>query len=360
MNGSADLYEKIEQYCLDLMDSRERHFFELEMEHNAALQQAVDEYRTLLQSFDHMQSRAFIHSSLDHLHRHSRSHSEVIVNRLRLHVSKYWRTASVAASVAFVASMITFLGARSLYKKDTHAQYQTLRNEISSIKRDQADIKEEVDRVKSAQTVLPDYPSKYSGTAFAIGRNGYLVTNLHVLEGNGKIFVVTPDGAGHTAEVATTDPDNDLAVIRITEEGFSFPGKPPYSIRKGSPSLAQRIFSMGYPKDEIVYNEGYISSTTGFDGDTARFQLELPSGPGVSGAPIIDEKGQLAGIVSGKQSQSEGITFAIKPRALQRLLKNLPPDFNATDLQTNELGGLNRAAQVKKMHPFVCVVKVYN
>jgi RPA family protein len=67
----------------------------------------------------------------------------VVFNQLKLHVNKYWRTASVAASVAFVASMLTFVGARSIYKKDTHTQYQTLRNEkfLSNAKKDSLDPK---------------------------------------------------------------------------------------------------------------------------------------------------------------------------------------------------------------------------
>jgi len=360
MNGSFDTYELIEKYCLDLMDEKEKHYFELEMDKNPALRSAVEEYHTLLLSFDHMQSRDFIHHSLGHMHRNSRSHTDVVINQLKLHVSKYWRTASVAASVAFVASMLTFIGARSVYKKDTHAQYQTLRNEINTIKRDQNDIKEEVDKVKSSKIELPDYPSKYSGTGFAISKNGYLVTNLHVIEGYQKIFVFTENNVGHQSEVVATDPDNDLAILKINEEGFSFPSAIPYSVRKSGGSLAQRVYSMGFPKNEIVYNEGYISSTTGFDGDTARYQLELPSGPGVSGAPIIDESGNVIGIVSGKQSQSEGITFAIKSKSLLNVLKSLPNDFSANEIQHNELAGLNRAAQVKKIQPFICVVKVYN
>ena len=360
MNRPFDQYEQIEKYCLDLMDERERMFFEQEIAQNTALASAVSEYKTLLNSFDHMQSSAFIHSSLDQLHHHSRSQTQVIINQLKLHVNKYWRTASVAASVAFVASMLTFLGARSIYKRDTHAQYQTLRSEINSIKRHQNDIKEEVDKVKQSKIEVPDYPSKYSGTGFAISQNGYLVTNMHVIEGYKKIFVFTADNVGHESQVIVADTANDLAILKINETGFSFGSKIPYSVKKNTPTLAQRIYSLGFPKNEIVYNEGYISSTTGFDGDTARYQLELPSGPGVSGAPIVDEHGNVIGVVSGKQSQSEGITFAIKSKSLLKLIKTLPTDFSANEIQNNELSGLARSAQVKKMQPFLCVVKVYN
>ena len=259
-----------------------------------------------------------------------------------------------------MASMLTFLIARSVYKKDTHAQYQILKGEINTIKKDQKAIKTEVDKVKQDVVPLPDYPSKFSGTGFAISKNGYLVTNLHVVDGYTKLFVVTADGVGHQSQVVATDELNDLAILKITESEFSFNGRLPYSIRKSPLSLANRVFSLGYPKNEIVYNEGYISSTSGFEGDTNKFQLELPSGPGVSGAPVIDDSGNILGVISGKQSQTEGVTYAIKSKALLNLVKTLPHDFSTGMLQDNVIHTTNRSAQINQMQRFICMVKVYN
>ncbi len=361
MNEHTNTYELVEKYCLGLMDDKEKMFFEIEMESNPALNNLVQEHKTLLQAFDHHNNKEFISYSLDSIHKHSHSHTEVILKHLKLTVNKYWRTASVAASVAFMASTLTFLIARSVYKKDTHAQYQQLKGEINTIKKDQRAIKTEVDKVKKDVVPLPDYPSKFSGTGFAISKNGYLVTNLHVVDGYTKIFTVTEDGVGHQSEVIATDEVNDIAILKIIESDFSFDGKLPYSIRNRSNlNLANRVYSLGFPKNEIVYNEGYISSTTGFEGDTNRFQLELPSGPGVSGAPIIDESGNILGIISGKQSQTEGVTYAIKSKALLNLVKTLPKDFALNALQESTIKSQNRSGQISQIQHFVCMVKVYN
>jgi S1-C subfamily serine protease len=110
----------------------------------------------------------------------------------------------------------------------------------------------------------------------------------------------------------------------------------------------------------VVYNEGYISSINGFEGDSNKFQLELPSSPGVSGAPIIDETGNILGIISGKQSQTEGITYAIKSKALLDLMKTLPKDFSLNALQENLVKGQTRSGQISQIQKFVCMVKVYN
>jgi len=359
MSDKLNTYELVEKYCLGLMDDNEKLFFEIEMENNHALNNLVEEHLSLLRTFDHQCNKEFIRYSLDSIHQHHQTHTEQLLKQLKLSVNRYWRTASVAASVALLASSLTFLVARSVYKKDTHAQYQLLKGEINTIKKDQKAIKREVDKVKKDVIPVPDYPSKYSGTGFAIAKNGYLVTNLHVVDGYTKIFTFTEDGVGHQSEVVATDIDNDLAILRINEGGFKFSGNIPYSVRKSSINLANRVYSLGYPKNEIVYNEGYISSITGFEGDSTRFQLELPSNPGVSGAPVLDESGNILGIISGKQSHTEGITYAINSKALINLVKDLPQDFKG-NLRENLLSGQARTNQIKQIQHFVCMVKVYN
>ena len=360
MKEPINTYELVEKYCLGLMDDKEKMFFEIEMEHNPALDKMVQEHKTLLLTFAHHNNKEFIKYSLDSIHAQHQNQTQVLFKHLKLSVNKYWRTASVAACVAFMASAFTFLIARSVYKQDSRAQYQLLKGEINNIKKDQKDIKKEVDKVKKNVVQVPSGPSQYSGTGFAIGKNGYLVTNLHVVNGYTKIFSFTEDGVGHQSEVVAVDELNDLAILKITESDFAFNGKIPYSIRKSSLNLAHRVYSLGFPKNEIVYNEGYISSVTGFEGDTNKFQLELPSSPGVSGAPIIDETGNILGIISGKQSQTEGVTFAIKSKALLSLVKTLPKDFASNVLQDNNIKGQNRSGQIGQIQKFVCMVKVYN
>ncbi|MBK7763392.1 MAG: trypsin-like peptidase domain-containing protein [Bacteroidetes bacterium] len=353
-------YELVEKYCHGFMDDKEKMFFEIDMENNPALAQLVHEHKTLINTFDHHNNREFIRYSLDSIHKHSHSQTHLMLKHLKLSVNKYWRTASVAAVVAVTASVLTFLFARSIYKKDTQATYQLLKGEINNIKKDQRAIKHEVDKVKINAVPVPDYPSKFSGTGFAISKNGYLVTNLHVVDGYTKIFTFTEDGIGHQCNLVVKDELNDLAILKINEDDFKFSGNLPYSIKKSNINLAHRIYSLGYPKNEIVYNEGYISSVTGFDGDSNKFQLELPSNPGVSGAPIIDETGNVLGIISGKQSQTEGVTFAIKSKELINLVKELPEDFKTSVLQENNIRSLNRSGQINQIRKFVCMVKVYN
>jgi len=358
--SSDNMYEQIEKYCLDLMDDKEKQYFEQEIARNLSLKHAVEEYHILLATFDHQQSSDFIHSSLNQIHAGSRSQTDIILNQLKLHVNRYWKTASVAASVAFIASTLTFMAARSVYKKDTKTVVENLRKELNTIKNKQTNFEKEAEKVKNEKSHVPDEAAKYTGTSFAISKNGYLVTSLHLIDGFKKIFVFTQDNVGHQCEVAATDTSNDLAVLKIAEDDFTFGDKIPYSVRKANPNIAQRVYSLGYPKSDIVYNEGYISSITGFEGDSSRYQLELPSVSGVSGSPIIDETGNIIGVISSKQSESEGITYAIKSKSLLNLFKKLPKDFSDKEIYNTSIKAETRAVQVKKIQPYVCVVKVYN
>lgn len=117
---------------------------------------------------------------------------------------------------------------------------------------------------------------------------------------------------------------------------------------------------MGYPKDEVVFNKGYVSSINGKNGDSTKYQLELPSSPGVSGAPVLDEQGNVIGMINSRESQSKGITYAIKSDILSRIFEEMPEDFKAHEVCTNTYSGHKRSSQIKQLENFVFIVKVYN
>ncbi len=77
-------YELIEKYCLDLMDEKEKLYFEIEMEKNPALQNAVSEHQKLLTTFEHMHQIQFVHDTLNHIHQNSRSQTAILLNTLKI------------------------------------------------------------------------------------------------------------------------------------------------------------------------------------------------------------------------------------------------------------------------------------
>ena len=66
------------------------------------------------------------------------------------------------------------------------------------------------------------------------------------------------------ATIVFIDAEKDLAILKIEDENFKPFTSIPYSISKSSTDLAEPIYTLGYPRDEIVYGEGYLSAKTGF------------------------------------------------------------------------------------------------
>lgn len=116
--------------------------------------------------------------------------------------------------------------------------------------------------------------SQWSGTGFAL-KDGYIVTNYHVIEGAGsiEIFGVCGDfSKSYTANVIASDKNNDLALLKISSSDFTGFGPIPYGISNSTSEVGEDIYVLGYPLtstmgDEIKLTNGIISSKTGFQGD---------------------------------------------------------------------------------------------
>ena len=90
-----------------------------------------------------------------------------------------------------------------------------------------------------------------------------------------------------------------------------------------------------------------------------QYRLELPASPGQSGAPVLDAKGNIIGIVTGKESGTGGTTYAVGSRAIYDLVNNLPKDQNVRLPKLNKLGKLSREQQIEKLEQYTFSVKVY-
>src|SRR5690554_105799 len=172
------------------------------------------------------------------------------------------------------------------------------------------------------------------GTCFLISSDGYFITNFHCIENAKEITVKGIDGDFTTkygATVVASDPSNDLALIKISNKNVKFTN-PPFSIRSNGVAQAEKVYALGYPKaeamgEEIKITEGIISAKSGVQGDISKFQISAAVNSGNSGGPLIDEEGNLIGIIYAKSSIAESAGYAIKASYLETFLKNVD-DFN--------------------------------
>ena len=146
-----------------------------------------------------------------------------------------------------------------------------------------------------------------------------------------------------------------LKVLKASKQAVDVP----YAFAKSKINIGSSIFTLGFPNEEIVYKEGYISGKNGFEGDTMQYRLEMMAQPGQSGSPIIDSKGTIIGIIAGKDTELDGTAYAVSSSALMRLIASLPSEVHVNLPKINKLKKLSREEQIKKIQACVGVLQVY-
>ena len=171
-----------------------------------------------------------------------------------------------------------------------------------------------------------------SGSGFILSENGYILTNAHVVEGATSVTVTTYAGREYAATVCGADSTNDVAVLKVDEEGLP-------AVTVGSSAdliVGDQVVAIGNPLGELTatMTVGYVSAkdrdvTT--DGTTINMiQTDAAINSGNSGGPLFNMKGEVVGITSAKYSGAsssgatiEGIGFAIPMDDVMKLTGDL-------------------------------------
>lgn len=158
-----------------------------------------------------------------------------------------------------------------------------------------------------------------SGSGFIVdAKNGYIVTNNHVIAGAEKIMVSLADGRNIDAKLVGGDRRTDLAVVKIADT------KNLTAAQLGDSSniqVGEPVVAIGNPGGEEFARSvtvGYISATNRIleiEGEASfnLIQTDAAINPGNSGGPLVNYQGQVIGINSAKNQQAgfEGMGFAI-------------------------------------------------
>jgi len=270
--------------------------------------------------------------------------------------SYYWRTAAIAAGMALLTSLSTYWVIQHNNDKIA-SQYSLLRRDLEKYKRSQNQL---INHINKNQNT-PVAEVRYTGTGFALTNDGYLVTNYHVIDGADSMYIQNIEGRYFKANVVGYDQESDIAVLKVEDKYFRF-GKSevPYSLLNSKHRLGAKVYTLGYPEDEVVYNEGYISGINGYNGDSSQYRLDIQANPGQSGAPILDNKGHIVAMVTGKQSGNDGnATYAVSSKSVIKLVQSLPKDINIHLPKSTKLAGSGLEQQIEKLQYYTCVIKVY-
>ncbi len=371
MKKQSENIEQIELYLAGELSSKENDVFEETLKNDSALQKSVEQHKALLDSLKIYQNRIQLRAQMNGFHEEMKKvtslaaqPNETIHRQIKINWQKYIPNMLVAASVAILAIFTTIW----VLDDSVRSIEQQQKSYFLSLRRDLNLVKAKQDRLaqnqKASQTPKP--VKEYGATAFVISSNGYLVTNYHVVKDADSIYIESErEGTilSFKVENVYSDPEKDLAVLRIIDPDFIGFADLPFSLRKEEAYLGEEVFTLAYPRQEMVYGEGSISAQSGYRGDTLTYQISIPVNPGNSGGPLLDAQGNLIGIVVGKHIAMDGAAFAVKIKHLKNDLDSLSKNTDLPPLlipHSTRINMLKRPEQIKLLKDFVFVVRAYN
>lgn len=171
------------------------------------------------------------------------------------------------------------------------------------------------------------------GTGFFVTSKGHVLTNFHVIKGCANITVSSESigVAPNIARLVASDATNDLAVLTTNFTPSVVP-KFNFSIRVGD-----NVFVYGFPLPGLLassgnFTTGNVTATAGIGDNTSFFQISAPVQPGNSGGPLLDEFGNIAGVIVSKldvirvanvtDDVAQNVNFAIKASVATNFLES--------------------------------------
>lgn len=179
-------------------------------------------------------------------------------------------------------------------------------------------------------SMLSQAVTKGAGSGVILSKDGYIVTNNHVINGANKITVRTRDGKSYTAKLIGKDSQSDLAILKIDATRLT----PAVLGDSGKLEVGDTAIAIGNPLGELggTVTAGIISALDRditVEGESMKLlQTNAAINSGNSGGGLFNAKGELIGIVNAKTSGSgiEGLGFAIPindaKEVIEELMKN--------------------------------------
>ncbi len=178
--------------------------------------------------------------------------------------------------------------------------------------------------------MMPDIPQEGTGSGVIISRDGYIVTNNHVIDFADKVEVTLFDKRKFTAKVIGTDPTTDIAVIKIEDNNL-----PTLKVANSDKvKVGEWVLAVGNPFNLTSTVTAGIVSAKGRDINILRdrsaiesfIQTDAAVNPGNSGGALINLEGELIGINTAIQSRTgsfAGYSFAVPSNIAKKVVDDI-------------------------------------
>jgi S1-C subfamily serine protease len=187
------------------------------------------------------------------------------------------------------------------------------------------------------------------GTGFIVSKDGKIVTNLHVVRNMKTASIQLANGdVFDSLSVLATDERRDIAIVQIA--GFDLP-----VLELGNSdvlTVGEPLVIVGSPRGlEGTVTAGILSSVRDSGEGFKVLQTDAAVNPGSSGGPLVNNKGQVIGVVSFRLRSAEGLNFAVPINYVRGLLSTLhePTPLNKTQ---KPLAGTTSAVQQSRLRSY--------
>jgi len=181
------------------------------------------------------------------------------------------------------------------------------------------------------QPEQPQRQARASGSGVVISKDGYIITNNHVVEGQQSLSVTFADGTRHDATLVGTDPLSDLAVLKVKDAVLGVaPLGDSNALQPG-----ETVIAIGSPLGDFknTVTTGVVSAlnrTVPGSGQEGLIQTDAAINHGNSGGPLLNLRGEVIGIntlvVRGSGltgDQAEGLGFSIPSNTVSHVSQEL-------------------------------------
>ena len=360
---ATDLFDN---YIFNQLSLEEKRDFENRLKTDPAFAAAFEKHQTLIDTINQHEQRQHLKQILNTIHQQEfGKEGKILSIKKESFIQKHGKMFAVAASVTIIAVMstITVLSAGGYLLKQQGNAITDLKRDVTELKYSQDALIKGITNANNQRFKKQYAPANIEGTGFALNNKGYFITSYHMVKNSDSVFVTNNVLERASVKLVASEPSLDIAIYKIENydaiKNISFP----FCFKEKYSDIGDKIFTLGYSRRDIVYGEGSLSSMTGFNNDTTMYQISIPVNPGNSGGPLMDEQGNVIGVIRGKQSSAEATGFAIKSNFIKQTIENLKNDTLQKELllstKKSNLKGLKRSEQIKKIQPFVFNVMVY-
>lgn len=193
-----------------------------------------------------------------------------------------------------------------------------------------------------------------TGTGFFVNADGYLLTNAHVIKTCSNVVVSSHGSNNAQATVIAQDNTNDLALLKA-------PIKPPaYANFRSQTRLGESVAVFGFPLVQVLsssgnFTLGNITALSGANDNINHVQISAPVQPGNSGGPLLDQRGNVIGVIVSKLSNNsaQNANFAIKASVALNLLNSKEITFENVETKGAPFQPEDLADYAKRISAFV-------